>query len=51
MDDYYNEELDDAYQHEDQGLFEDEVIREDEELFAVHSLLQEVFRGKASKNV
>ena len=45
MEDYYqDEETDDVTRREDQELFEQEVIGEDEDLLLVDTLLSEVFR-------
>lgn len=45
MEDYYHDEVsDDVALREDQELFEQEVIGEDEDLLLVDTLLSEVFR-------
>jgi len=45
MEDYYqDEETDDVTRREDQELFEQEVIGEDEDLLLIDTLLSEVFR-------
>ncbi len=45
MEDYYQDEVsDDVALYEDQELFEQEVIGEDEDLLLVDTLLSEVFR-------
>ncbi len=46
MEDYYQEEeTDDMTRREDQELFEQEVIGEDEDLLLIDTLLSEVFRA------
>lgn len=47
MEDYYQDEVtDDVARHEDQELFEQEVIGEDEDLLLVDTLLSEAFRKR-----
>ena len=43
--DYQEEETDDMTRREDQELFEQEVIGEDEDLLLIDTLLSEVFRA------